>query len=115
LVTALVGPATLPGLAPALDPTVDHVLLGQHNPVTGVGWTPALRPLTAEAALPPGRRRGARLHYEVLFATRDFLQAVHQLDRFGATVRQFAKAPRADVDFDDPERRCAPRGTAPSV
>ena len=48
----------------------------------------------------PVRLRVARLRYDVLFATRDFLQAVHQLHQFGAGIHQFTKAPRADVDFD---------------
>jgi hypothetical protein len=102
LATALVGPATLPELAVALDPQTNHVLFSEHVPIAGTGWTEALVPLTADVALQPTRLRISRLRYDALFETQEFLQTVDQISQFGARVRQFTKLPRADVNFDDP-------------
>jgi hypothetical protein len=114
----MVGPATLPELAAAIDPQGPHVLLSAHAPTAGSTWTEWLLPLTADVAVEPRRLRVANLSYDVLFNTQDFLQAVDQLDlqavdqldlqavdqldQFGVHVLQFTRLPRADVSFEDP-------------
>jgi hypothetical protein len=44
----------------------------------------------------------ARLTYDILLDLHEFLEMVDSLGRNGATVRQFAKLPRANLNFDDP-------------
>ena len=106
LFTALVGPTTLPELAVALDPKAPFVLLSDHTPVAG-GWHEVLVPFTARQGLQPVRATVRRLTFDVLLDTAAFLRLVPDLAEFGATVRQFRKRPRADVDFDD--ARAGPR------
>lgn len=98
----MVGPATLPGLAVALDSDVPHVMLSDHGPFAGTTWTEALVPLTDEQAERPLRLRVTRLTYDVLFDVLEFLRIVDQVGERGAMVRQFARLPRPDLDFDDP-------------
>ena len=85
-----------------LDHEAQYVVLSPHAPIAGTGWAEALVPLSAETALAPTRLRVARLRYDALFETGDFLATVHELTRFGGLVRQFSTPPRADVDLDDP-------------
>jgi hypothetical protein len=68
----MVGPATLPELAAAIDPQGPHVLLSAHAPTAGSTWTEWLLPLTADVAVEPRRLRVANLSYDVLFNTQDF-------------------------------------------
>jgi hypothetical protein len=77
LASALVGPATLPELAVALDHEAQYVVLSAHAPIAGTGWAEALVPLSAETALAPTRLRVAHLRYDALFETGDFLATVH--------------------------------------
>jgi hypothetical protein len=102
LATAVVGPATLPGLAAVLDPSGGYVMLSGHNPLPDVGWTDALVPLTPDQVRRPGLLRVARLQFDAVFDTVEFLDAVDGLAVFGGLVRQFAMQPRSDIDFDDP-------------
>ena len=95
----MVGPATLPELATALDPQGSHVLLSAHALMAGCDWAELALPLNSDAS--PRHMHVARLSFDALFDTRDFLHVVDQLDRHGADVRQFDTRPRADVRFDD--------------
>ncbi|SCE91517.1 hypothetical protein GA0070607_3163 [Micromonospora coriariae] len=97
----MVGPATLPALARAFDPHTGYVLLSEHAPLEGAEWNDCLVPLTADGQLEPTRLTIARLKYDVLFETSDFLRAADKVGRRGALAWQFAKRPRADVDFND--------------
>jgi hypothetical protein len=55
LVTAAVGPTTVPDLAAALDPAAPWVLVSAVGPLLGPGWTRAAVPTAAADALrPPG-------------------------------------------------------------
>jgi hypothetical protein len=101
LVTALVGPATLPKLAAAWEPSRGHVTLTGHSPLTATGWTEAMVPLTPEQLLQPRVLRVARLQFDALLDTDEFLDTVEQLGRLGGLVHQFGKPPRYDLRFDD--------------
>lgn len=109
LASATVGPATLPELALALDPDVPHVMLSDHGPFSGTAWTEALVPLTDEQALRPMRLRVTHLRYDLLLDVHEFLRVVDQVGERGAVVRQFARLPRPDLDYDDsrPDVRAA--------
>ncbi len=100
LFTALVGPTTVPELAVALDPEAPFVLMSDHTPIAG-GWQDVLVPFTARQGLQPVRATVRRLRFDVLLETAAFLGLVPDLAGFGATIRQFRKRPRADVDFYD--------------
>lgn len=102
LFSAMVGPATLPELAHAFDPHTGYVLLSEHAPLDSADWRECLVPLTEADRLGPTRLAVARLSFDVLFEVSEFLSIAGKLGRHGALAMQFAKRPRADLNFNDP-------------
>ena len=70
--------------------------------VTNVDAGECLVPLTEADRLGPTRLTVSRLSFDVLFEVSEFLSIAGKLGRHGALAMQFAKRPRAYVDFNDP-------------
>lgn len=99
--TALVGPATVPELTAALDPSAAHVLLPGFTPIHGLDWQDVLIPMSSDRALTPTRATVRRMTTDVLLGTAEFIELASELSDIGITVMQFHQLPRADVDYED--------------
>ncbi|RZS41197.1 hypothetical protein EV193_103517 [Herbihabitans rhizosphaerae] len=108
LCTALVGAATVPDLAAALDPAERYVLLPEFTPLQG-DWQDALIPMSPGRGTSPVKVTVKRVAADVLLETSAFLELAPELFALGCTALQFRDPPRAFTNYDDerPHARAA--------
>jgi hypothetical protein len=98
LVSATVGPTTVPKLTAVFDPDAPWVLVSDFGPL-GEGWQTARVPSLPAQALDPVTATIRGLRFDLLLHTSEFLTLAPGWGEYGLQARQLTKRPDGAISF----------------